>query len=205
MQKQDEAKNDSKRQKNSRCFIKTVVKPLRVIRYAGLEFFVWIAYSLIGGFLGILVSVAKHWWFGENKGFSRALSIEIGSCSFYTYSIALLASVLSMVFIGFVRNKGMQFKRYKIAVITISILALIFGGVFYALSVDLGVPSRFSFCDSQVWLQFVVLGISILVAIYTFTITRLDDYQEKFQDISDSSFDNKQDEDQSVEGNNYNQ
>ena len=204
MQKKENTVKEPKKQEESNGFIKKVIKPFRVIKYAGLEFFVWACYSLIGGLIGILVSVAKHLWFDADKGFNKALSIEFGSGSFYTYSIAMLASVLSMVFISFVRNKAeLQFKRYKLAVITISILVLVFGGVFYALSVDLGIPTEVSFSNSQVWLQTVVLLMSILIAIYAFSVTRLDDNLEKFKDINDCSFDNKQDEEPSVDSKNY--
>lgn len=203
MEKKEKTQTNPKKPKGTNGFFSRVFKPFKVIRYTGLEFLVWIAYSLVGGLIGILVSLAKHWWFDSNKGLSKALSIEFGSGSFYTYSIAMLASVLSMVFISFVRNKELEFKRYKLAIITICILVLVFGGVFYALSVDLGVPSTFSFCNSQVWLQTLVFVISVVIAIYAFSVTRLDDNKEKFEDINDSSFDNRQKEDTSIDSKNY--
>lgn len=169
-------------------FIKQVVRPIRILYIHGMAFFLWFFFTLLGGMIGIIVSLIRNSLFG-GLSFLEAMYIESHNGSFYTYSIAMVASVLSAVFIVFAENNRLQFRRHQIVTITISIFLLFFGGVFYALSIDAPpVAEMQEIKDISInWRQLTVVGVSILVAIYSFCVCRLDNHADQFKDIMDSS------------------
>ncbi len=171
-------------------FFKQLFRPFSVIKYHRMSFFLWIMFTLIGGLLGIMVSVAKSIWFEPKLYLSQALFIESANGAFYTYSIAIVAAVLSSVFIVFLENKNLSFRRYQISLITFSVFLLLFGGVFYALSKEA------SFNIGEIpnpdkikveWKQLVVFLLSVLFSIYSFCLCRLDEHNKDFSDISDEN------------------
>lgn len=168
-------------------FFKPVFLPFRIIYIHGMAFFLWVSFTLIGGLIGIMVSLIRNSLFGS-LNFKQAMYIESHNGSFYTYSIAIVASVLSTAFIVFAENNRLQFRRYQIVTITISIFLLFFGGVFYALSIEAHpVAEMQTIKDISInWRQLSVVGVSILVAIYSFCVCRLDNHAEQFRDIMDS-------------------
>lgn len=181
--------------KRIKSFNKQLRRPLNVIGLRRMTFFLWISFTLIGGLIGIIVSIMKHWLFGEFS-FLQSLYIESSNGAFYTYSIAMLASVLSSVFINFAEQKVLEFRRYKIGLITFSVFALFFGGIFYALGVDVVADSVRSIPeDSQItvdWKQLVIFLLAISMSVYGFCVCRLDAHTELFGDIRDNT--NERDE-----------
>ena len=167
---------------------KKIFRPFGIIKLHEMAFFLWISFTLIGGLIGIIVSIFRNTIFG-GLNFIEALYIESHNGSLYTYSIAMIAAVLSSVFIAFAENNKLRFRRYQIVTITISIFLLFFGGVFYALSID--APSiaeiqRTEKCHQVNWKQLLIVAITFLVAIYSFCVSRLDDHASQFKDIMDS-------------------
>ena len=168
-------------------FVKQVFRPFIIIYIHGMAFFLWVSFTLIGGLIGIVVSLIRNSLFG-GLNFTQAMYIESRNGSFYTYSIAVVASVHSAAFIVFAENKRLQFRRHQIVTITLSIFLLFFGGVFYALSIEAPpVAEMQTIKDISInWRQLSVVGVSILVAIYSFCVCRLDNHAEQFKDIMDS-------------------
>ena len=70
-----------------------------------MTFFLWASFTLFGGLLGIVVSITKHALFGDYT-LPQAIYLESRNGAIYTYSIAMLASVLSSVFINFAVNSN---------------------------------------------------------------------------------------------------
>lgn len=182
---------------------KQVVRPFSVIKYHGMSFFLWCMFTLIGGLLGILVSVAKSIWFEPKLSLSQALYIESANGAFYTYSIAIVAAVLSSVFIVFSEKKDLGYRRYQITLIAFSIFLLLFGGVFYALSKDSSslnisdIPSKETIVIE--WKQLIVFILSILFSLYSFCVCRLDEHNEVFSDISDDRLKNAKPEESFID------
>lgn len=168
-------------------FFKQVFQPFRIIYIHGMAFFLWFSFTLIGGLIGIVVSIIHNSLFG-GLTFTEAMYIESRNGSFYTYSIAIVASVLSTAFIVFAENSRLRFRRHQIVTITISIFLLFFGGVFYALSIEAPLVEEMQKINdiSINWRQLSVVGVSILVAIYSFCVCRLDSHAEQFKEIMSS-------------------
>lgn len=170
------------------AFVKATLLPFKVICLHRISFFLWSSFTLFGGLIGIVVSIVRYTLFGE-KTLAQAIYIESQNGSFYTYSIAIIASVLSGVFIIFAEKDQLRFRRYQIPLITMSIFIMFFGGIFYALSktsvVGINVPQTTEIVLE--WKQFIILIVSVLFAIYAFCVCRLDDHIDAFKDIADKA------------------
>lgn len=175
-------------------FLKFLAQPFKVIRFHKISFFLWTSFTLFGGLIGIVISVIRYAYFGELT-ISQAVYIESLNGSFYTYSIAIVAAVLSGVFIIFAEKETLYFRRYQIPFITLSIFLMFFGGVFYTLAKQTGsvnidkIPA-----PAQIeieWKQFSIFVLSVLFSIYSFCVCRLDDHRPDFIDISDDRVKNK--------------
>lgn len=175
-------------------FVKFLAQPLKVIRLHKISFFLWTSFTLFGGLIGIVVSVIRYALFGTYS-IAQAMYIESMNGSFYTYSIAIVAAVLSGVFIIFAEEDTLNFRRYQIPFITISIFLMFFGGVFYALAKQTGDMSVNVIPETDdiviEWKQFTIFILSVLFSIYSFCVCRLDDHQPYFSDISDDRDKNK--------------
>lgn len=172
-------------------FSNSLLKPFKVIGLHKISFFLWTSFTLFGGLIGIVISIIRYVLFGDYT-FTQAIYIESTIGSFYTYSIALVASVLSTVFIIFAEIEKLNFRRYQIPLITMSIFLMFFGGVCYALSKQTeyspvgAIPQNL--CLE--WKQLIVFALSIVFSIYSFCVCRLDEHIEAFQSISDNVFKN---------------
>jgi len=169
-------------------FIRKLSRPLKVIRMHGIAFFIWMAFTVVGGLVGAIVSIIRHIWV-EGMSFGQALFCEGLSGVFYTYSIAMVAASLSSVFIILSEHKELSFRKYQIPTITMSIFTLFFGGVLYALSMEhnkLNAPiiDEYGFD----WAQGFVVIVAVAISIYAFCISRLDGHKKEFSDIKDTYF-----------------
>ena len=174
--------------KPSRDFVIQLFRPFGVIKYHKMSFFLWLMFTLLGGLIGVIVSIARNVLFEDHYSLLQAIYIESANGAFYTYSIAVVAAVLSSVFIVFSENKNLSFRRYQIPLISFSIFLLLFGGVFYALSKKTSINLN-ELPDTEVikveWKQLTIFVLSVLFSIYSFCVCRLDEHSEVFSDISD--------------------
>ena len=185
--------------------IKTVFMPLSIVGTEKPAFLLWMAFSLIGGAIGILVSILKHWLFTDNMLFIDAIVRECRNGSFYTYSIALFASSLSSVFISMLGHNTLSFRKRKIYILSILIYGLIFGGILYALSVDWGINMDSHRLMQKDWIELGVTFVAILISIYSFCIAKLDNHLETLRDIEEKDFTDKSLEDiKMISGGNIN-
>lgn len=168
--------------------------PLVVISKQTLSFFLWVAFSLIGGAIGIIVNCVRRWLF-EDVQLLKAIADEGGNGSFYTYSIALIASVLSSVFINFVEKKEVQFRKFKIPVITIAIYLLFFGGVMYTLFMGFSSKGETARSGVMEWGQVVMVVVAITLSVYAFCVCRMDNeaLRPLFKKVEDHYFDDNND------------
>lgn len=175
-------------------FIKFIFQPIKVICFDKISFFLWMSFTLFGGLIGIVISIIRNALFGDYSVY-QALYIESINGSFYTYSIAIVASVLSSVFIIFAEKKELSFRRYQIPFITLSIFLMFFGGIFYALAKQTDAISITDIPNTSdirlEWKQFLIFILSIGFSIYSFCVCRLDDHQLDFENIADKRDENK--------------
>lgn len=170
---------------------KSIIRPFSIIGSEKPAFLLWMAFSLIGGAIGILVSILKHWLFTDGMSFIDAIVRECRNGSFYTYSIALFASSLSSVFISMLGHSTLSFRKRKIYVLSILIYALIFGGILYALSVDWGINMDVHTLSQKDWIELGVTLIAIIISVYAFCISKLDSHQDELNDIEDKDYTDK--------------
>lgn len=170
-------------------FLKFLVAPLKVVCLHKVSFFLWTSFTIFGGLIGIVISIVRYAFFGDFS-IAQAVYIESMNGSFYTYSIAIVASVLSGVFIIFAEKEDLNFRRYQIPFITISIFLMFFGGVFYALAKQTGTWSMDTIPPTSnitiEWKQCTVFVLSVLFSVYSFCVCRLDDHKADFASISDT-------------------
>lgn len=168
----------------------SIVQPLKVIALHKMSFFLWTSFTLFGGLIGIVISVIRYTLF-DDKSIEQAIYIESINGSFYTYSIAIVASLLSSLFIIFAERDKLNFRRYQIPLITILIFLMFFGGVFYALAKQTESISVYNIPKPEgvdiEWKQFVVFFLSLVFSVYSFCVCRLDEHTSEFSNISDES------------------
>lgn len=170
--------------------------PFRVFGKRRLTFIMWLLFSLIGGAVGIIVSILRHSVFTNGLNFRDAFAIEILNGAFYTYSIALIAASLGSVFINFVDNEQFRYRRYKVILIALSIYALLFGGIMYALSINSYTKEALANAEMHFsWGQLIILILAICLSIYSFFVCRMDDHSDLFDDLVDSFEETKQQKD----------
>lgn len=174
-----------------------MLKPFRVFKKKRLTFVMWVAFSLLGGAVGILVSILRHSLFTQGLNLRDAIAIEVLNGAFYTYSIALVASVLGSVFINFVDNEQFRYRKYKVILIAFSVYALLFGGIMYALSsitpytkeVLLNVEEHFG------WGQLIMVILALMLSVYAFFVCRMDNHTDLFDDVVDNFTETKNPQD----------
>lgn len=171
---------------------KFTFRPFRVISHHFLSFFIWIAFTLFGGLMGIIVNLCRNLWFVNNNPlrFHEALAIEMSNGSFYTYSIAIVAAVLCTLLTIFLESKKeeLNFRRYQIVIVSFSVFTIVFGGIFYALSKAKGVIDNNTSLDTGWdWQQLTVFLMALVLSVYSFCVVRLNDHKEEFKDLIDKS------------------
>lgn len=159
-----------------------VIRPFKIIRMHRAAFIVWTILTLFGGLVGVLANIFRNAGFGESS-IIEAIGFEANNGSLYTYSIAIIASVLSSLFVHFEEKERLNYRYLQIPTAAISIFVLLFGGIFYAFNFNIDVQSR-----GFDWMQFIILILSITISIYVFCLSRLDDHDSDFKDISDQRY-----------------
>lgn len=178
--KETEEKKDSTKENKSK--LSAFFRPFLRCWENSFYFSVWSAFTLIGGLLGTLFNLIQRCIIGKYT-FQEALYIDSVSGSFYVFSIVLVSSVLAPIFLKFVTDKEIEFKKMKIGFVSVSIFVLIFGSVFYTLFTSRYVVPIPSTRLSVDWWQLSFFVFSILIAIYSFGIKLIDDNPGDNDDI----------------------
>lgn len=161
-------------------------KPFEVIGENKLIFFTWFLFTVLAGQIGVLSNFIIRVING-NLNFSQSLFLDSINGSFYTYSIALLASVLGPLFVNLIENHPTKFKSIKILTIILSIFTLFFAGIFYSSSSsDVNLKTLKDLSLSIDWWQLFFLLLSIIIAVYSFSVIRLEHNYDKYKDLDDN-------------------
>lgn len=169
-----------------------ILFPFHIVTMHRAAFFVWFMFTLLGGLVGVVISIMRHMWFSGDQTFTfkQALYIETANGSLYTYAIATIAAVLSGLFVLFAEKEKLSYRTLQIPTAALAVFVLLFGGVFYALNIDSGgtvntPPSSELVFD---WKQFVILIFALFFSIYAFCLCRIDDHDAEFEEIKDKQF-----------------
>lgn len=170
-------------------FRKGLWKPWTVIPNSKLIFFVWFMFTLFAAQIGTIINLILRVIYGD-LSLSQSIYLESQNGSFYTFSIVLIASLLSPLFINLVENSPTHFKSIKIILITILIFTLFFAGIFYSTSAkndyDIEYLSSLTY-SVDTWQLFFFIT-AILLALYAFCVNRLDLDKEKYKDLNDVDY-----------------
>lgn len=166
-----------------------MIKPLKVISHHVPSFFLWIAFTLFGGLMGVIVNICRNMWFvtDANMNFPDALKLELSNGSFYTYAIAIIAAVLCSILTQFAETnkEDLNFRGYQIVIVSFSVFTILFGGVFYSLSKAFVDTARNTNNNSLDWAQLIVFFVAIIISVYSFCVVHLNEHKEEFKDIID--------------------
>ncbi|MCK1969291.1 hypothetical protein MT962_003150 [Franconibacter sp. IITDAS19] len=170
--------------------LKNIYYPFIVLQFNKREFFVWFLFTIFCGQLGIIINVIIRYYY-KSISISDSLYIEGVAGSFYTYSIALIASSLGPMFIPFFSSK-IEFKTLKVISIILMFMLLLFSGVIYS-AVQLKYITVIPLSNKEFNLtQPFIYIISVLLAGYSFGVLKLN--ITKHADIDDPSYDKKDDD-----------
>ncbi|EFH7304857.1 hypothetical protein AAHE65_002777 [Escherichia coli] len=168
---------------------KSLSYPFDAIRKNKREFFIWIVFTVICGQMGIIANIIIR-YYSHSIPLNQSIYIEGSSGSFYTFSIALIASALGPMFVTFFSSK-LEFKTIKIISIILLIILLQLSGIIYAAtqSKDLILPNSNDLTFGLT--QPIIYIISIVLVGYTFGVLKLN--ATAHTDIDDESYIEKED------------
>ncbi|HEJ7065578.1 hypothetical protein ACTVKI_11085 [Serratia marcescens] len=168
---------------------KSLSYPFDAIRKNKREFFIWIVFTVICGQMGIIANIIIR-YYSHSIPLDQSIYIEGSSGSFYTFSIALIASALGPMFVTFFSSK-LEFKTIKIISIILLIILLQLSGIIYAAtqSKDLILPNSNDLTFGLT--QPIIYVISIVLVGYTFGVLKLN--ATAHTDIDDESYIEKED------------
>lgn len=162
-------------------------KPWKLILRNKMSFFIWFIFTIFAGQIGFILNIIIRVINGKLT-LSQCIYLESASGSFYTFSIALIASILGPLFVNFLESSPTDFRSIKIFLITILIFTLFFGGVFYSTSIDNNFDNlhledlKFSID----WWQGLFFCVSVTLALYSFNVFKLDEHKKDFENINDN-------------------
>jgi len=171
--------------------LKSFKKPWGIIKRKPMSFFLFCLFTVFAGQIGIIINIIIRMSSGK-LNLVQSLYLDSVSGSFYTFSIALIASALGPLFVNFVEKSPTEFRSIKVTTISITIFILFFAGIFYSTSTvtpDILTTMRYSI-DLP---QFILLLLAILISLYSFNLLELDNFKEDFDDINDQDYAIKED------------
>lgn len=161
--------------------------PFKVISERKGEFFIWFLFTIITGQIGIIANFIVRYYTNETP-ISHSIYEDSINGSFYTFSIALVASLLGPMFINFINSKKLQFRTLKTFTIIFSIFFLFITGLIYA-----SIQSNSSLSLTNIVLkidktQLVIYALALILASYGYCILRLESSGLDFHFIDDPIF-----------------
>lgn len=171
--------------------LKRLIEPLDIIRIETKFFLIWFIFTILAGQIGFITNVILKNNF-KKISFVDSLIQESSSGNFYVYSIVLFASTIGLLFVNIVERNPTNFKTFKVFLLIITIFCLFFGGIYYSSatlkSLDYAIKTISSM--SIDWPQSIFLILSVITALYTYCITRMDLNYDRFKHLDDNYAEN---------------
>lgn len=175
-----------------RLFI-LIKDPFKVIREDKSEFLIWFIFTILTGQLGIFANMIVR-YYANNTTLQNSIYIESINGSFYTFSIAIIASLLGPIFINFVKSDKIQFRTLKTFTIIIAIFYLFMAGTIYA-AIQSKDKSFMSFDNINIdFTQFLIYFLALIFSAYCYSILKLESSKLNFNHINDPLFNEQNDE-----------
>lgn len=175
-----------------RIFI-LIKDPFKVIDDNKGEFIIWFLFTIITGQFGILANFIVR-YYTKGTTLSDSIYIESKSGSFYTFVIALIASLLGPIFVNFIKSDRIQFRTLKTFTVILSIFFLFITSVIYA-SIQSTTVANFEIIDLNIDItQTIIYVFAILFASYCYCILSLETSNLNFNNLNDPLFNEQNDE-----------
>lgn len=175
-----------------RIFI-LIKDPFKVIADNKGEFIIWFLFTIITGQFGILANFIVRYYTKETT-LSNSIYIESVSGSFYTFVIALIASLLGPIFVNFIKSERIQFRTLKTFTVILAIFFLFITSVIYA-SIQSTTAGNSHIIDLSIDItQTIIYIFAILFASYCYCILSLETSNLNFNNLNDPLFNEQNDE-----------
>lgn len=167
--------------------------PFKVITESKSDFFIWFLFTIVTGQFGILANfIVRH--YTSETSFSNSIYIESMNGSFYTFAIALIASLLGPIFLNFIKSDRIQFRTLKTFTIIIAIFYLFITGIIYT-SIQSKIIGSSTLGNLRIdFTQTIIYIFAIIFASYGYCILRLESSNLNFNNINDPLFNEQNDE-----------
>jgi uncharacterized protein YacL len=172
--------------------LKLIGDPFKVIKEKKSEYIIWFLFTIITGQIGIIANYIVR-SYTHSTSFAESIHIDSLNGSFYTFSIALVASILGPLFINFINSKALSFRTLKTFTIIIAIFFLFIAGVIYAAIQSRSEQEALITQLSFDWTQLIIYAFSIIFVSYGYCILGLERSKLNFGDIDDPLFSEKDD------------
>lgn len=189
--------DNSEKFKSSRLnniLLRAILAPLETLLFHKVELFLWFAFVIVAGLLGIIINIIKRWIF-DGWDFFVALGPDSAAGSFYTFSLVMISSLIYPLFSRFIKSEKPEYRKVHILYITILIFTLLFCGIYYSFS-TLNQPMEAydglhnnNMCIDYSQSFFFVL--SIVFSAYSFGLTLISQHEEELH-LSDDYLENEQ-------------
>jgi len=170
--------------------------PFKIIKEKKSEFIIWFLFTIIAGQFGVLANIIVR-YYTSNTDVTTSIYIESINGSFYTFSIALVASILGPIFINFLNSIRLEFRTLKTFTIIISIFYLFIAGIIYAAiqsKADDHLTNQNFKIDTT---QLIIYLFAISFAAYGYCILGMENSSLNFDSLNDPLFSDQ--DDQNVE------
>ncbi len=179
-------KEKKNKQKKENKIWKSFKKPWGIIKRKTMSFFLFCLFTVFAGQIGIIINLIIRLSNGKFN-LEQSLYLDSISGSFYTFSIALIASALGPLFVNFVEKSPTEFRSIKITTISITIFILFFTGIFYSISTTTQNPIKLNSFGID-WPQLILFIMAIVISLFSFNLLELDNFKEDFNDINDQDY-----------------
>jgi hypothetical protein len=174
-------------------FIILLKDPFKVIKESKSDFLIWFLFTIVTGQFGILANfIVRH--YTSETSLTNSIYIESMNGSFYTFAIALIASLLGPIFLNFIKSDRIHFRTLKTFTIITAIFYLFIAGIIYASIQSKFVESSITRNLKIDFTQTIIYIFAIIIASYGFCILRLETSNLNFNNINDPLFNEQNDE-----------
>lgn len=167
--------------------------PYKVIREDKSDFLIWLIFTILTGQIGIVANLIVR-YYTNGTSLKHSLYIESTNGSFYTFSIALIASLIGPIFINFIKSPKIQFRTLKTFTIIIAIFYLFITGIIYA---SIQSQNKSFILDKNLQIdttQVIIYIFALLFSSYGYCILKLESSTLNFSNINDPLFNEQNDE-----------
>ena len=189
--------DNSEKLKSSRInntFLRAILAPFETLLFHRLELFLWFAFVIVAGLLGVIINIIKRWIF-DGWDFFVALGPDSAAGSFYTFSLVMISSLIYPLFSRFIKSEKPEYRKIHIVFITILIFTLLFCGIYYSFSTlnqpmeayD-GLHNNEMHIDYSQSFFFVLV---IIFSVYSFGLTLIGQHEEELH-LSDDYLEKEQ-------------